>query len=290
MVDHAKVAGVWVLAAFSIALIMSQKRRAQKRASSTETPVLDWRVWKAATVGTVKGPPGATVKPGDVMYAVSVMRDSALGKVSFITPSPVALALDIAIRSAKAAKTIRSQIRWTRPDRDGIRWAETEDIHRLYRYFADSMIAVSFSFQALEAFANQVIVMSLQGTMEVERRKEMVQWTAGDIERKCTTEEKLATILPTLSRIASPKGTKLWERFVELKAMRDGTMHLKELNQYVRGTEDQQTLYYHFLNSDPKRHPQHAMEMIRYFTLPGRDAWLRAAEDQLREEGGASAI
>lgn len=59
-------------------------------------------------------------------------------------------------------------------------------------------------------------------------------------------------------------------------------MHLKELNQYVRGTEDTQTLYYHFLNHSAKEYPRYAISMIRYFTPAGGDNWLVPAEEMLR--------
>src|SRR5207247_2481208 len=102
-----------------------------------------------------------------------------------------------------------------------------------------------------------------------------------EIERNVSTEEKLATILPELAKLKSPKGTKLWENFVKLKELRDATIHLKELNQYVRGAEDKQTVYYQFLTHDATEYPRRAIAMIRYFTPKGRDAWILGAEEAL---------
>jgi hypothetical protein len=273
--------GITLIAVLALAwYVCFQVTHSKEQSPMAETKVVDWRVWKAATVSSVNAPSGSPVKAGDIVYVVSHLRDMSLGRLTFITPSPVALALEIAVRSAKSARETRSQITWGPAESpDGARWANADDLGKLYLYFEESMIAITFAFQALETFVNQVIVMSLEGTMKVLRRKEQVDWTAGEIERNCTTEEKLATILPSLGSIRSPKGTKLWEQFVDLKALRDGTMHLKELNQYARGSDDDtRTLYFQFLNRDPIEYPKHAMALIRHFTVPGRDAWLVAAE------------
>jgi hypothetical protein len=72
-----------------------------------------------------------------------------------------------------------------------------------------------------------------------------------------------------------------------LKDIRDATVHLKELNQYVGGTEDKQTLYYQLLNQDPRDFPRWAVAMMRHFTPVGTDAWLIPAEMLLKS--GASA-
>ena len=82
-----------------------------------------------------------------------------------------------------------------------------------------------------------------------------MDWDSATIERRCSTEEKLAVILPALYQKPTPKGLKVWQHFVDLKEFRDSTVHLKSSNQYVRGRPDDQTLYFKLLSCDPLQLP-----------------------------------
>jgi len=55
----------------------------------TDTDVVDWRVWKAATVAADAG----IAKAGDQIYVSTKLEASVHGPFSFITPSPISLAL-----------------------------------------------------------------------------------------------------------------------------------------------------------------------------------------------------
>jgi hypothetical protein len=55
------------------------------------------------------------------------------------------------------------------------KWATKENIPHLYSYFENAMIAAVFAFQALESYANQVVIMTLQGKLKLKRHK-------GDVE------------------------------------------------------------------------------------------------------------
>jgi hypothetical protein len=105
--------------------------------------------------------------------------------------------------------------------------------------------------------------------------------SAGEIERHLSTERKLAEILPAIMSIPSPKGTAQWQHFVALKELRDGTIHLKELNQYVRGEPDQQSIYHRFLNTDPLAYPRHCIALMKLYLKSAANTWLTAAEAQL---------
>jgi hypothetical protein len=68
--------------------------------------VVDWRVWKAAVVAEDSG----IAKAGDHVYVITNLKDSVHGPFSFITPSPIALALEVSVRSAKKANELRSAL------------------------------------------------------------------------------------------------------------------------------------------------------------------------------------
>lgn len=248
------------------------------------TDVVDWRVWKAAVVGEASPPlfPGGTpVKAGDQIYLTTSLQRSVLGDFDFITPSPVALALSIAIASANEATSIRGGLRPDPTNQPGKpSTISVSQVPALYRFFELCMVAATFSYQALEAFSNQLVAEGLKGTLRVDRRNGPADWAADEIERRCSTEEKLGTILPTVTGKESPKGTRIWQNIAALKDIRDATIHLKSENQYVRGKPDDQTLYFQLLNATPLDFPRWAIAMIRYFHGPG-EGWIAGAEAQL---------
>jgi hypothetical protein len=181
--------------------------------ASETTRVIDWRIWKAATVAVDGGPVppgGVAVKKGDVLCVTSRMSTTAAGRVEFITPSPVSLALSIAVRNAQKAREAFGSLTWKQtPSANPSNWADAESLPALYDYFEHCMVSVTFSFQSLEAFANQLVSEGLHGTMKIQRAKGEVEWDSASIERHVSTEEKLATIIPQLAKLGTPKGTKV---------------------------------------------------------------------------------
>ncbi len=235
----------------------------------TNTDVVDWRVWKAATVAADAG----IAKAGDQIYVCTKVDASVHGPFSFITPSPISLALEIAIAAARSATESRAALIPTkRPT--GEAWLEVPQLDDLYRCFQQSMVAVTFSYQSLEAFSNHLIAEARVARFSIYRRGKTEQWSAEEVERRCSTEEKVGAILPDIAKLKTVKGTALWARLLELKDLRDSTIHLKSLDQYVRGARDNKTLYYRLLSADLLDGPRLAIEIIEHYSDPKSLAWL----------------
>jgi hypothetical protein len=252
------------------------------------TEVVDWRVWKAAQVAADTAPlypGGPAAKTDDHIYVVTALEDSPLGAFSFITPSPTSLALSVAIAAAREAARIRGTVQLERATQPGqSAWLSTAQLRNLYSYFEQCMAAVTFSYQAIEAWSNQVVEEAVIGTHQVKRKKSIKHWTGPEIERNCSTEEKVGTIIPELTKLATPKGSQAWERLTRLKDLRDSTIHLKSSDQYVRGKSSQSTLYSRLLAADPLEFPKTAIAIIKHFSgkAEGQE-WLAGAEAQLAE-------
>lgn len=244
-------------------------------------------MWKAATVATNSPPQhqgSPDIKAGDVMYVVTDLQNSTLGSFHFITPSPISLALSVAIDAARMAAKLRRDIVIKAPtpvSQNG--WLETGDLRTLYGFFERCMVAATFSYQAVEAFSNQVVADGIPNTHPVMRNGVEQHWSAAEIERRCSTEEKVGVLLPQVTGVKSPKGSRKWERLVALKDLRDATIHLKSVDQYARGKPSNQTLYFKLVNVDPTDLPKAAIAMIKHFSdLPEGQEWLAGAEEQLR--------
>ena len=93
--------------------------------------------------------------------------------------------------------------------------------------FRSSLVCVTFSFQALEAFCNYSISRTWRKPVEVKKgkKKEVLHHVAA--ERAVSTEDKLKSILPQIYDVPTPSGKAIWERFIKLKRARDACVHIK---------------------------------------------------------------
>ncbi len=101
---------------------------------------------------------------------------------------------------------------------------------QLFEFFESRMASVVFSHSALEAFANEVISRAYAGTYRYEpvmKNGVSVSYDFNSIERKVSLEEKLATVIPEIFAVPSPKGKRPWNRFQKLKKLRDRIVHCK---------------------------------------------------------------
>lgn len=216
-------------------------------------------------------PGGPSHKAGSALCLTTLTRDSKGNIIDFLTPCPIALALSIAIQASKRAIELHQTIDF----RDVVTPygpAKTATkISSLFDYFECCMVAVTFSFQALEVFCNDIIGKKLKGTYKLQRKKNVIEVSVYELQRLPSTEEKLATILPDILKVNSPKSGKVWENFKELKKIRDTTIHLKSHDLY-KSDIDEESFFYEFFRIEADKFPRFALEMIEFFT-DSKEAW-----------------
>jgi len=244
----------------------------------------DWRI--AAATQLAQDIPAAYLggpshKAGAAVYQhthVKVQNGDYLG---FVIPSATAMALNVAIKGSNKALELRGEIVFddgVTPDGPG-KSVSDHKLASLYDFFEQCMIAVTFSFQALETFSNQQIGTKLQGKIRLRRRNETREYSSEEIERKFSTEEKLGTVLPLLLHIPTLQGTTIWNQFLVLKSFRDACVHLKTKDQYSAQTSEDDLLFYKFLNADITSMPTSAVNIIKYFfTNQEEPRWLKAVK------------
>lgn len=247
----------------------------------------DWRIAAVTTLAKdvpAAYPGGPTHKVGAPVYLASSTKDPIHNVIGFITPSPTALALNSALDNSSKARALRETLALesvVTPWGDGKSVAK-ENLRHLYDFFEHSMIAVIASFLSLEMSCNEMISRELKGTFEIKRNKQIVTLAPDELERKASTDEKLGDILPKLLAIQTPKGTKLWERYLELEAARDATVHFKSSETKNRPDIDRESLFFQIFRRDSVDFPKTACEIIQYFygskVLP---RWLLFANEKL---------
>jgi hypothetical protein len=236
----------------------------------------DWRIAAASRLAKdlpAAYPGGPSHKAGTAVYQASLVKTKQGDLVSFTTPSAVALALNLAIRASQEATRLHSGISYREvltPDGIG-RGVEGATSHVLYDFFEQCMLSAVFSFQALEAFCNQIILQELHEAMEVKRRDKRVVLAPIELERQLSTSEKLSLVIPKVRKLPTPKGKVVWEPYKRLQEARDATVHLKAHDQY---STDHESLFFQFLSHKAAEFPKAAADMIRYF-YPAKDAWPR---------------
>ncbi|WP_372810185.1 hypothetical protein [Pseudoalteromonas nigrifaciens] len=237
----------------------------------------DWRIAAVTTITAdvpAAYPGGPSHKAGTPLYQSSLVQTEDKQNIGFTLPSSTAMALNIAINAAKNAKEYKDKIEYgnvATPEGAGLAVKHESD-EDLFNYFEQCMIAVTFSYQAIEVFCNHTIARELKEAVEVKRRKKRVTLSPTELERQLSTEEKVSLILPKIKGLPTPKGKRPWEAFKNLKVARDSTIHMKNIDQQVLDTE---SLYFQFLSKDCEIFPKAAIAMIHYFLKDKEPRWLK---------------
>lgn len=270
---------LWSYAAHNISCLPSESMH------PNELP--DWRVYFAARVSAVRGPDPLGAEPGDIVLPITETKTPEEGLVAFPVVSSFRLALSIAIRAAQEAKRLRKTVNFNPPVRGmKAKALEFRTAPALYDYFEQCMIAATFSYQALEAYSNEIIEQHLRDgkTLTLHRKKGTETFDAVSLQREVSTEEKVATVLPIMLSVAFQKSGPLWQHFTIIRRVRDSIIHLKSIDHYVRGEIDRETVFYRLLQNNPKVYPRTALRVMRHYSGGAELSWLRYAEDRLEAQ------
>lgn len=237
-----------------------------------------------ATVKDGMGPAyqgGPSHKAGSAICLTTITKNSRGDLICYLTPSPTALALNIAIKASKKAIKLHQTIDFVDvPTPDGPA-KMTKDVSLLFDYFECFMVVVTFSLQALEIFCNDTIAKKLKGKYKLQRKNKALKLSANKLQREASIEEKLSTILPDILKVNSPEHTKVWDIFKELKGIRNTTIHLKAHESYTTKI-DEETLFYKFFMAEADKFPRFALEMIEFFTDSKEvSPWLESYHNQI---------
>lgn len=219
----------------------------------------DWRFHAIDAVGTGLGMLATTEK-------------LAKRNLSFGLPSAPALYLSLARNAHEQRIAIDVDACFVSHPKPQGTWPE--DHRALFDFFELFIAEVIFSFTAIEAFANESIPPSF--TYSWKNSKEVKQLSRADIERFVQLDEKLKRVLPEAHNVKSPAGTKAWQGFKELKAVRDRVVHMKSIDRRASGPEHQ-TLWGLMLEKKQQDFAEVAYQLIGgYPALVNGRRWYRS--------------
>jgi hypothetical protein len=150
-------------------------------------------------------------------------------ELRWYAPQPVAFALLEAKRYRDRGVKAREAIVGALMVRQDGAWAP-KDPSQAIDCISDLHIAVMYAFTAVESLANHSIdQLDDAASMEIEFRKGVVTSVSkSNMVRRLNLDEKLSLVVPLLPDGAQIKGTHAWERYLDLKKLRDGLVHVKE--------------------------------------------------------------
>ena len=246
----------------------------------------DWRIQAVTTLAAdlpAAYPGGQSHKAGAPVYLTAAARHPQHNVFAFVMPSPTALALDLAMGAAAAARNLMTRLTILKSVATFAGRGKTvtqNDLPILYDLFEQSMLTVTFSYQSLETFSNWTIANTLKEKFVLKRKKGTTTLSAEELERVASTEEKIGKVLPNTLSIKTPSGTKLWERFLLLQQARDNTIHLKSQDAYTKSL-DKESFFFTLLTADPLQYPIIALDVIEYFSPAPGPRWLRLARQKV---------
>ncbi len=191
----------------------------------------DWRCQMVVRLAAPTTLPGSSTSlpTGAVGKGVAEI-DYKCGRVVFPIPNATALFFNLSNRHYKSAR-VTSQRFSSSPDLQSL---TDEDI---FSYLEDVMASVVFAYTALEAFANEEIPDDFVHTITKSKCSEV--FNKSQIERSLSLQIKLGDILPAITGITSPKGTKVWQDFVALEELRNSIIHMKTMDRQHVGYSNQ---------------------------------------------------
>lgn len=129
------------------------------------------------------------------------------------------------------------------------------------------MASIVFSYSALEAFANEIISHAYGKGFRYQPKLKTgvsVSYDLETIERKLALEEKLATVIPEVFGIATPKGRRVWNQFQKLKNVRDRIAHCKARDR-AASKPDSDVLWRALLDPASRKTAFDAYRLIGFF-------------------------
>lgn len=164
------------------------------------------------------------VKKGDWLVVVSPVDREDGERLAWHPPQPVAFNLIEAQRHRDLGVQRRRAIMGNLKRRsDGS--LGPRDTRAALDCLSSLSAAVLFSFTAIESLANHAIDMLPAETVITRKGREVAQ---ADMVRSLGIDDKLKRAVPLLDGATSIAGTTTWERYRDLKFLRDELLHVKE--------------------------------------------------------------
>ena len=171
---------------------------------------------------------GKTSEQGGAVIAAGMTQYDAKRVLSFPLPNVTAMCLDVAYTTwVESQYFLRDEkfLEFPKPHTPETTIRLTED-EIVFDLLQKRMIAIVFAYTALESFANESIPDHFIFRSKRRDKKCTEEYTKEQAER-LSLDVKLDEVLPIIFHLRSPKGDRIWNRYLFLKKLRDRIIHMK---------------------------------------------------------------
>jgi hypothetical protein len=202
---------------------------------STEKTEDDWRLHLTVRLSEPWTSPwsGETSPVGTRITLSSVVTLSKKKQITIPIPNATALMLSAAEHAYNSARKIRDQCAI---DKSLHQHVAFQDDAQTFDYLEGKVVSIVLAYTAIEAFVNEVIPEDFSYT-RTKRDGSQEQLNKSVIERHVNMDEKLCTVLPSVLSCLSPKGSRCWQAYRQLKEIRDRVVHMKTEDRKSSGPE-----------------------------------------------------
>lgn len=175
-----------------------------------------------------------TVTKGSRLTVSSVIQLTKKKQLTIPLPNATALLLNASANAYAAAREIRDVNGIDRSLRPASSFQSDKDA---FDYIERMIESIVLAFTALEAFVNEIIPESFVYARNVRSDVILEAANKSAIERYVPIDEKLTSVLPEVLHCKSPKGSRCWQPYKQLKDTRDRLVHMKSDDRKSSGPE-----------------------------------------------------
>jgi hypothetical protein len=231
----------------------------------------DWRLHAVTRLADDwKSPWTGEVAPrGSRLTLSATLRLPNKKTLTIPLPNATALFLSSAAKSYSAAKALRDQAGFDRSLHKEVSFGTDAMV---FDYLEHMLSATVLAFTAVEAFVNEVIPDNYVYARQRRRQTILEATTKSDIERFVPLDEKLATVLPEAFKCPSPKGSRCWQQYQQLKDIRDRVVHMKTDDRKSSGPDVETVWKAILLTPAPHRLAKPIMDFF-VKVMPSKPGW-----------------
>lgn len=196
----------------------------------------DWRLHATARMAEDWVSPwtGQLVPKGSRITVSSVVQLTKKKHLTIPLPNATALLLNSSANAFAAARLIRNSSNIDNPARSEVAFNSDKEA---FDYIERMIEAVVLAFTALEAFVNESIPEDFVYARYAQSEIILEATNKTNIERYLSIDEKLTSVLPEVLKCSSPKGSRSWQEYRQLKKTRDRLIHMKTEDRKSSGAE-----------------------------------------------------
>jgi hypothetical protein len=223
---------------------------------------MDWRINNLTWTTAPFTPPGSLtpVPPGAAVTQAAIIHYGK-GRIGITIPNATALLLNLSQISHVQAEQLISKCL---SNKDNFGHLPDSDV---FTFYEQMMASIVFAYTSLESFVNEELPDDYIHIVENKNNRCTEHYNKEQIEMYLSLDSKLADVLPAVLKIKSPKGTKIWQEYNELKNIRDRIIHMKTSDRNSRG-EDKNSIWNVILSKPLIKTYDTAKNMMHYFLKP----------------------